>query len=161
MEFTCLIRRSRIWRKIIRRIADRLGWPQRMQRMLGQSDYAGSVGPEQSRHSREYLYTALSDDVLFVRTDILGFLPDELDVTVEPRCLTVAAQRTTTGHRKHDNVIYLDQCPNLILRILQLPVEVDPNRSTATVRGRILEVSLPTVLPRSNTLFRADTQWVA
>ena len=161
MEPTCPIRRSKAWRKIVRRIANRLGWPQRMHRILGQSDYAERVGPEQSRRSREYFYTALSDDVIFVRADVLGFLPHELDVTVESRCLTVAGRRTTTGHRKCNSIIYLDQCPNLILRILQLPVEVDPSRSTATLRGGILEVSLPTVLPRSNTLFRADTQWVA
>ena len=161
MESTCPIRRSRIWRKIIRQIANRLGWPQRIHSILDPSDCAETVGPEQSRRSRECLYAAQSGDVLFVRADVLGFLPDELDVTVESRCLTVAGRRTTTEHRKHNNVIYLDQRPNLMLRILQLPVEVDPNRSTATLRGGILEVSLPTVLPRFNTLFRADTQWVA
>lgn len=161
MEPTCPIRRKRIWRKIISRIANRLGCAQRTHSILGQLDYADGAAPEPSRGSREYLYTAISDGVLFVRADVLGFLPDELDVTVESRCLTIAGRRTSTEHRKRNNIIYLDQCPNQLIRILQLPVEVDPNRSTATLRGGILEVSLPTVLPRSNTLFRADTQWVA
>ena len=160
MEPTCPISRSRTWRKIMRQIADRLGWP-RMHSILGQPDCAETVARELSRGSHEYLYAALSDDVLFVRADVLGFLPDELDVTIESRRLTVSGRRTNTEHRKHDNIIYLDQCPDLMLRILQLPVQVDPERSTAILRGGILEISLPTVLTEPNTLFRTDSQWVA
>jgi HSP20 family molecular chaperone IbpA len=132
-----------------------------MCRILGQLDYAERVAPQPSRGSYEYFYTATSEDVLFVRADVLGFLPDELAVTIESRRLTVSGQRTIAEHRKHDNIIYLDQCPDLMFRILQLPVHVDPKRSTAVLRGGILEISLPTVLTEPNTLFRADTQWVA
>jgi HSP20 family molecular chaperone IbpA len=80
---------------------------------------------------------------------------------IESHRLTVSGRRTITEHRQHDNIVYLDQCPDLMFRILQLPVQVDPNRSTAILRGGILEISLPTLLTEPNTLFRADTQWVA
>ncbi len=82
----------------MRQIANRLGWPQRMHSILGQPDYAETVAPELSRGSHEYLYAALSDDVLFVRADVLGFLPDELDVTIESCRLTVSGRRTITEH---------------------------------------------------------------
>lgn len=161
MEPICPTRISRTWHKIISRIANRLGWAERTHRIPDELDCTDRIAPQPSRGSHEYFYTATSDGVLFVRADVLGFLADELDITIEPRRLTIAGRRTITEHRKHDKIIYLDQCPNLLLRILQLPVEIDPNRSTATLRGGILEVSLPKAFPQPKMLSGADTQWVA
>lgn len=163
MGLTHLIRRPKAWHKAVMRIAKRLGWALRLHRVLGQHDHEGRVAPEPSRGLRErkYLYTAISDNALCVRADVLGFLPEELEVTIEPYRLTIVGRRTITEHRRIDKIIYLDQCPNLMLRTLQLPVEVDPDQSTATLRAGILEVSLPRALPQSNTLSRTGTQWVA
>ena len=161
MEPTRPIRRAGMWRNLVSRFAKRLGWAQRMHKNLGQLDYEERVASERSRGLLEYLYTAISDNVLVIRADVLGFLADELEVTIESRRLTIAGRRIITEHRNLDKIIYLDQCPNLMFRILQLPVEVDPDRSTATLRGGILEVSLPKAFPQPNMLSGADTQWVA
>lgn len=85
--------------------------------------------------AREYVHTAKSDDVLFIRVDVLGFRPEELELTIESRRLTIAGRRRITHHRRRKKIIYLDQSRDLMLRILQLPVEVDPDQSTATLRG--------------------------
>jgi len=163
MGLNHIIRRPKTWHKIVMGIAKRLGWAQRMHRVLGQRDHEGGVAPEPSRglREREYLYTAISDNALCVRADVLGFLPEELEVTIESHRLTIAGKRTIMEHRRIDKIIYVDQCPNLMLRIVQLPVEVDPDQSTATLRGGILEISLPRALPQPNTLSRTGTQWVA
>jgi len=158
-----LIRRPKTWHKAVMRIARRLGWALRLDRVLGQHDHEGRVAPEPNRalREREYLYTAISDNALCVRADVLGFLPEELEVTIESHRLTIAGRRTITEHRRIGKIIYLEQCPNLMLRILQLPVEVEPDQSTATLRGGILEVSLPRALPQPNKLSRTGTEWVA
>ena len=148
-----LICRPKTWHKVVMRIAKRLGWALPLHRVLGQHDHEGRVAPEPSRglREREYLYTAISDNALCVRADVLGFLPEELEVTIESYRLTIAGRRTITEHRWIGKIIYFDQCPNLMLRILQLPVEIDPDQSTATLRGGILEVSLPRALPQPGT----------
>ena len=163
MGLNHIIRRPKTWHKVVMGIAKRLGWAQQMHRVLGQRDHEGRVAPEPSRglRGREYLYTSVSDNALCVRVDVLGFLPEELEVTIESYRLTIAGRRTITEHRRIDKIIYLDQCPNLMLRTLQLPMEVDPHQSTATLRGGILEVSLPRALPQPNQLSRTGTQWVA
>jgi len=152
-----LIRRPKTWHKVVMRIAKRFGWALRLHKVFGQHDDEGRVAPEASRGLREheYLYTAISDNALCVRVDVLGFLPGELEVTIESHRLTIAGRRTITEHRRIGKIIYLDQCPNLMLRILQLPVEVEPDQSTATLRGGILEVSLPRALPKTGVLHRS------
>ncbi len=157
MGLTHLIRRPKTWHKIVMRIAKRFAWALRLHKVLGQHDHEGRVAPEASRglRERDYFYTAISDDALCVRADVLGFLPEELEVRIESRRLTIAGRRTITEHRRIDKIIYLDQCPNLMLRILQLPVQVEPNQSTATLRGGILEVSLPRAFPQPGVLHRS------
>jgi len=161
MEPSRLNRKPRTWRQVMSRIANRLGWAQRMPPILGQLDSEEKIAPESIDDLPESVHTAISDDVLLIRADVLGFRPEELELTIEARCLTIAARRKTPHHRELDEVIYLDQSPDLMLRILQLPREIDPKRSTATLRGGILEVSLATAFPQCHTLFGADTHWVA
>ncbi len=161
MEPSRLIRKPRTWHKVMSRIANRFGWAQCMPPIVGQLDSEQKIAPGTIRDSREFVHTAISDDVLLIRADVLGFRPEELELTIEARCLTIAARRKAPHHRRLDEVIYLDQSPDVMLRILQLPREIDPKRSTATLRGGILEVSLPTAFPQCHTLFGADTHWVA
>lgn len=105
--------------------------------------------------------TARSDEVLMVRADVLGFRPEELELTVEPRLITIAGRRKDTEYGSSGEIIYLGRCPDLMIRILQLPVEIDPKRATAMLKGGILELSMPKALSRANAPSQVNAQWIA
>src|SRR5437016_2944713 len=71
-----------------------------------------------------------SDDVLALEAEVAGFSSEDLDVSVEPRRVTVTGKRTSNGVTTR-KIIYCDTCADRIFRTLLLPVEVDPKKATA------------------------------
>jgi HSP20 family molecular chaperone IbpA len=98
----------------------------------------------------EYHQTGQLEDALSVRADILGFRPGEIELTVEPRLVIIAGRRQNKDCGTLREIIHLDRCPDLMFRILQLPVEIDPKRATAILRGDILELSMPKAHSHAN-----------
>jgi HSP20 family protein len=86
-----------------------------------------------------------ADDVLTVRAEIPGFSEKDLQVSLEPRRVTITGKRETREEKKKKRVLYTEQCSNEILRVIDLPKEVD-----LTARGikasydqGILTIALP------------------
>jgi HSP20 family molecular chaperone IbpA len=78
-----------------------------------------------------------SDRVLIVDAAVPGFDAETLQVSVEPRRITLIGKReaaTEAGSRPRSLEIF---------RVVDLPVEVDPSRTTATLKRGILEVVAP------------------
>lgn len=83
-------------------------------------------------------------NALVLKAEMPGsFTAAELELSVEPRRLMVSGERKV-------KVIYGDPEGNhseavleRIFRIHELPIEVDPSRTAATLRGNVLEVVMP------------------
>ncbi len=73
------------------------------------------------------------DSAFDVQASVGDFTPEDLEVDVEPFCLTIEGD-----HRPRP----VDK-PHPIFRVLHLPVEVDPAKVTATLEGGMLHVVLP------------------
>lgn len=86
-----------------------------------------------------------SGTTLTVRTEVSGFKPNEIEVSVEPRRLVIGGKRESRTERKDDKNVYSEHRADRILRTVELPAEVDPNKVTATLRNGVLELSLPKV----------------
>lgn len=73
-----------------------------------------------------------SDDTLILDAAVAGFSAEHLKAGVEPRRITISGTRAHAlgGHSR----------PLEIFRVVELPVEVDPARITATLKCGILEV---------------------
>jgi HSP20 family protein len=85
-----------------------------------------------------------SDDALSVQAEVPGFNANEVEVSPEPRRLTISGKRATSKEEsKRGKTLYQEQCSTELLRIIDLPTEVDARRSTATLKNGILELSLP------------------
>lgn len=85
-----------------------------------------------------------SGDTLNLQAEVPGFSASELEVSVEPRRLTISGKKETTQEEKRKGkTIYREQCSSELLRVVDLPAEVDATKVTATLKNGILDFSMP------------------
>jgi HSP20 family protein len=85
-----------------------------------------------------------SEGALNIQAEVPGFNANELQVSVEPRRLTISGRKETSKEeKKKGKTIYKEQCSSELLRIVDLPAEVDATKVTATLKNGILEFSIP------------------
>ncbi len=85
-----------------------------------------------------------SDEALKIQAEVPGFNANELEVSLEPRRLTISGkQETSKEDKKKGKTIYQEQSSSELLRVIELPAEVNAGKSTATLRNGVLEVSAP------------------
>jgi HSP20 family protein len=78
-----------------------------------------------------------------VRAEVPGFTASDIEVTVEPRCVTIAGRRESKQEDKQGDVVYSEQTSDEVFRTVELPAEVDVAKVTATLKDGILDVQLP------------------
>jgi HSP20 family molecular chaperone IbpA len=76
---------------------------------------------------------------LIMRAEVPGFKAEEIKVSVEPQRLIISAEQ------KAAQTVYTEWRANRFCRTLPLPTEVDPAQVTATLKGGILQLTLPKV----------------
>ena len=85
-----------------------------------------------------------SDKALTVKAEVPGFNARELEVSLEPRRLTISGKKETSKEDKRkEKTVYQEQCSSEILRIIDLPAEVDAAKTTAILNNGVLELTLP------------------
>jgi HSP20 family protein len=82
-------------------------------------------------------------DEMRVYAEVPGFNARDIDIHVEPRRLMIRGKNEQTRERNKGNIFSSEREGSQIFRALNLPTEVDPNNTTATLRDGVLEVSLP------------------
>ena len=91
-----------------------------------------------------HLSLAESNAALTVQAEVPGFGAKNLEVSVEPRRLTIAGKRETNKEERNDHkTLYTERCANQILRMIDLPAEVDTSKVEATLKDGLLELTLP------------------
>lgn len=89
-----------------------------------------------------------SEEALQVQAEVPGFSLKELEVSVEPRRLTITGKRETRKEeQKAGKTIYSERCANEILRVIDLPAEVDPAKVTAALKDGVLTFGMPKAAP--------------
>ncbi len=84
-----------------------------------------------------------TDEALTIRAEVPGFATNELDITVEPRRLTIAGKHESKEETTKGKTIYSERSAKEILRSFELPSEVDGPKATATLKDGILNIELP------------------
>src|SRR5260370_40854450 len=74
-----------------------------------------------------------SDDNLTVRAELPGVSTKELEINVEARRLTIAGEHEAHEESKKGKTIYSERCANEILRVVDLPTEVDSSKVSAAL----------------------------
>jgi HSP20 family protein len=91
-----------------------------------------------------------SGDALQVEAEVPGFEAKDLEISVEPKRLTISGKKETTEENKKGKTIYREQCSNEILRVLDLPAEVEAAKATATLKNGVLALTLPKAAQAKN-----------
>lgn len=84
-----------------------------------------------------------SGNNLEVEAEVPGFNEKDLQVSVEPMQLTITGKRDSTKEEKKGKTVYSESCSSEILRIVDLPVMVDPEKVTATLKNGMLQLTMP------------------
>jgi HSP20 family protein len=92
---------------------------------------------------------------LTVRAEVPGFTAKELEVSVEPRRVTISGKRETKEERKDKKVVYSESCSNRLLRVIDLPANVDADKASATLKDGILELRVPKAAPAKKVAITA------
>ena len=95
---------------------------------------------------------AESNEGLTVRAEIPGFKAEQLEVSMEPRRVTIAGKREAEEERRNEKTIYRESCSDEILRVIDLPAEVVAGRVAATLRDGVLELKMPKVAPAKKVI---------
>jgi HSP20 family protein len=90
---------------------------------------------------------AESNEGLTVRAEVPGFKADDLQVSLEGNRLTITGKRETREERKDEKTIYKERCSDRILRVIDLPAEVDAGKAVATLKDGLLELKAPKTPP--------------
>jgi HSP20 family protein len=84
-----------------------------------------------------------SDEALEIRAEVPGFSEKELEVKVEPQRLVISGKRETNTEQKKGKTVYSEACSDQILRIVDLPAEVETDKVVANLKNGVLELRLP------------------
>jgi len=79
---------------------------------------------------------------LVVRAEVPGVKPQDLQVDVEPRRLSIRGARPAEERRNGSYHRRERQCGSFS-RIIQLPEDLDPTKATAQCRNGMLTVRIP------------------
>ena len=90
-----------------------------------------------------------SDDAVTIDAEVPGFSANELQLSLEPRRLTISGKKQSSSEEKRGKVLYSERCSSELLRSVQLPVEVNASRATATLNNGILELTAPKLAAKS------------
>lgn len=82
------------------------------------------------------------DDIM-VQSTVAGVSPDDLDIHITPESVTVKGSREKSQKIEDKEYFYQECFWGRFSRSVILPVEVDPEKSTAIVKNGVLTVRMP------------------
>lgn len=100
------------------------------------------------RAEREFLHPVQiqlseSGESLEVRAEVPGFSEKELEISAEPRRVTIGGKRETSTEEKKGKTFYSETGRDQILRIVDLPAEIESDKVSATLKNGVLELTMP------------------
>ena len=86
-----------------------------------------------------------TESAVTVRAEVPGFTTKDLEVRVDSRQLSICGKRETTEELKKEQAVVHERRSDQILRVFDLPADVDVEKSTATLKNGVLELQLPKI----------------
>ena len=98
-------------------------------------------------------------DELVVRGALPGVKPEDIDITIEDRVLTLAGRTGSDDEREEDGYVLRERRSGAFRRSLRLPGGVDPEKAASTYEHGVVTIRLPMAeerKPRRLTLSVVD-----
>jgi HSP20 family protein len=94
-----------------------------------------------------YVEVTESAEGFNVSAEVPGFTEKELEISVEPRRLTIAGKRETREEKKKGKTLYKDRCSDQLIRVIDFPAEINTDKVKATLENGVLLLEAPKVAP--------------
>jgi len=94
------------------------------------------------------IYTELteSDESFELKAEVPGFSEKDLEISVEPRRIVITGKRESTEkEQKKGKTVRSEFYSDQVFRIVHLPVEVETDKVTATLKNGVLVLAMPKV----------------
>lgn len=86
-----------------------------------------------------------SDASFELKAEVPGFNEKEIEIGLEPGRVTITGKRETKKEEKKGKTICAESRSDQILRMIDLPGEIETDKATASLKNGILELTLPKV----------------
>jgi HSP20 family protein len=97
-----------------------------------------------------------TDEGLRVEAEVPGFRAEDLEVSVEPSRLTITGNREAgKDEKKKGKTVYSERTAERILRVIDLPVEVNAEGARATLKDGVLEFGMSRAAPAKKIIIEA------
>jgi HSP20 family molecular chaperone IbpA len=84
-----------------------------------------------------------SNSEFVVRAGVPAFGSNEIEISVEPRCLAISGKRETKEEEEKGKMIRSEWCADRMFRALNLPSDVDPSKVSIALKDGVLTINLP------------------
>jgi HSP20 family protein len=109
-------------------------------RFMGRTPFEGTAFAGKGHPAME---SFVKNDTLFVRMDLPGVSPKEVDVTVTGDVLTVKGERKHKEEKKEGDYTHEEIAYGSFERSMRLPGKVDADKIKASYDKGVLELSMP------------------
>lgn len=86
-----------------------------------------------------------NDNEIAVRSAVAGILPEDLEINITTESVTIRGKREKEEKIEEKNYFYQECFWGTFSRSIILPQEIDPERSTASVKNGILTIRMPKI----------------
>ena len=86
-----------------------------------------------------------NESEIVLRAELRGFAAGDLEVSVEPRRVTISGKRASRNENREGRSTYTKERSDEIFRSLELPSEVNATKVFATLKDGVLEILLPKI----------------
>jgi HSP20 family protein len=83
-----------------------------------------------------------TETAVTIRVDVPGFSENDLEVRIAPPRLCITGQRPEASEQQEGKTVYTERRSGRIFRVLDLPSQIDPDLTEATLSDGILEITL-------------------
>jgi HSP20 family protein len=84
-----------------------------------------------------------TDGEFVVHAELPGFTARDIEVSVEPRRVTITGKLESKQEDKKRDATHVEQSPDEVFRTLELPAEVNTTKVAAALNGSVLDIRLP------------------
>ena len=84
-----------------------------------------------------------TDKEVVVKVDLPGVKKEDIEITVKENAVVIRAERKEEREEKTENVHRSERFYGVIERVIQLPVEVNPDEAKAEYKDGVLEIRIP------------------
>lgn len=89
-----------------------------------------------------------TDEGLKLQAEVPGFKAEDLEVSVEPHRLTITGKRESAKEeQRKGKTLYSERRAERIMRVVELPAEVDTGGVSASLKDGLLEFTMPKSVP--------------